>query len=362
MRFIRTGAVVGAAAAAVVLAGCGTDNNSSTPGSGSTGASCSGGTLTGAGSSFQDPMEQAWIQGFGATCSSAHITYQAVGSGAGIQQFGNGTINYAGSDVTMKPDEQTKADAKCGSKAIHIPVTAGGVGITYNLSGVDNLQLSATSLAAIFTGTAKKWDDQTIKADNPGATLPSTSIRVFIRGDDSGTTSVFKKYLKANIAGWTYGDDKKANFPVGTGKPQSAGVSAAVASTPGGVTYVEEAFAEQRHLKLAKIKNGAGTYVELKPAAVSAALASATPDPQAPNDLTQKINFNPTEPAAYPISTVSYVIVCTKYAAAFKDVALLKSFLTYAVGAGQSQATSLGFASLPATIADAAKASVAAVA
>jgi phosphate transport system substrate-binding protein len=307
-------------------------------------------------------MEQAWIQGFGPQCSGAHITYQAVGSGAGIQQFGNGTINYAGSDVTMKADEQTKADAKCGSNAIHIPVTAGGVGITYNLSGVNGVQLSAKSLSAIFTGAAKKWDDQVIKDDNPGAALPGTSIRVFIRGDDSGTTSVFKKYLKANVPGWALGDDKKANFPVGTGKQQSAGVSAAVAQTPGGVTYVEEAFAEQRHLKLAKIKNGAGTYVELKPAAVSAALASATAAPQGPNDLTQKLNFNPTEPAAYPISTVSYVIVCTKYPTSFKDVTLLKSFLTYAVGDGQSQATSLGFASLPATIADKSKASIAAVA
>jgi phosphate transport system substrate-binding protein len=306
-------------------------------------------------------MEQAWIKGIDAQCSGAHITYQAVGSGAGIEQFGNGTINYAGSDVTMKDDEQTKADSRCGSTAIHIPVTAGGVGITYNLKGVTGLQLSASTIAGIFTGKVKKWDDAAVKADNPGASLPSTSVRVFVRGDDSGTTSVFKKFLKANNADWTLGDDKKANFPVGVGKQQSAGVSAAVAQTPGGVTYVEEAFAEQRHLELAKVKNGAGTYVELKPEAVSTALATSTDDPKGPNDLTQKINFAPTEPDAYPISTVSYVIVCTKYPASFKDTTLLKAFLTYAVGDGQSQASTLGFAPLPTALATKSKASIAAV-
>jgi phosphate transport system substrate-binding protein len=351
--------MVGAAAAVVVLAGCGSDNGASSP-SGSN-SNCPSGSLKGAGSSFQDPMEQSWIKGYGGECSGVQVTYQAVGSGAGIQQFGNGTIDYAGSDVTMKPEEQTKADQRCGSKAIHLPVTAGGVGVTFNLSGVDSLQLSAPSIAAIFTGKAKTWNAAEIAADNPGVSLPSTTIRVFVRGDDSGTTSVFKKYLKANVPGWTLGDDKKANFPVGTGKPQSAGVAAAVAQTSGGITYVEEAFAEQKKLKLAAVKNGAGKYVALSPDAVSTALATATDAPAASNDLTQKLNFNPTDPSAYPISTVSYVIVCTKYPTAFKNVAALKGYLTYAVADGQSQAKTLGFASLPSALAGKVKASIAAV-
>ena len=143
-----------------------------------------------------------------------------------------------------------------------------------------------------------------------------------MRGDDSGTTSVFKKYLKANVPGWTLGDDKKANFPVGTGKPQSAGVAAAVKAADGGITYVEQAYATQNSLSLAKVQNAGGHYVDLTPANVSTALASSTDDPQGPYDLTQKINFNPTDPAAYPISTVSYVIVCTKYASGFSEVSL----------------------------------------
>jgi phosphate transport system substrate-binding protein len=358
----RTGMIVGAGiAAAVAIAGCGTDSNG-TPGTGGTtgaSSSCGSGSLRGAGSTFQDPMEQNWISGYAGQCSGARVSYNAVGSGTGIQNFGANQVDFAGSDVTMKDDEQSKADSRCdGNKAIHIPVTAGGVGVTYNLTGVDSLQLSPESIAKIFNGKAKFWDDSDIKADNSGATLPHTAIKVFTRSDPSGTTAVFTAYLKdAAASDWTLGSAKDLQFPVGTGKPKSNGVATAVKGANGGVTYVEQAYATQNNLKLAKVKNAGGTYVELTSDSVSKALATATTAGTAP-DLTQKINYKPTDPAAYPISTVSYVIVCSKYPSSFKGVKLLKGYLAYAVDTGQSPATSLGFAPLPATTATAAKASI----
>ena len=364
MKRTRTGVIVGAGlAAAIVLAGCGTDNNGSTPGGSSSNvsSSCGSGSLRGSGSTFQDPMEQNWISGYAGQCSGARVSYNAVGSGTGIQNFGANQVDFAGSDVTMKSDEQSTANSRCGSTAIHIPVTAGGVGVTYNLSGVSSLQLSAATIAQMFSGKIKSWDDAAVKKDNPGVTLPSTSVKVFTRSDPSGTTAVFTSFLKAAApADWTLGSAKDTQFPVGTGKPKSAGVAAAVKGATGGITYVEEAYATTNKLSLAKVQNAGGSYVELTPENVSAALASAQTTGTAP-DLTEAINYKPTGATAYPISTVSYAIVCSKYPSGFSGLSLLKGYLDYAVTTGQSPATGLGFAPLPATTATAAKASIATI-
>ena len=365
MNHTRTGLIMGAGlAAAVAIAGCGTDSNDSTPNSNNTtgvSSTCGSGSLRGAGSTFQDPMEQNWISGYAGQCSGARVSYNAVGSGTGIQNFGAGQVDFGGSDVTMKDDEQTKADQRCGSKAIHIPVTAGGVGVTYNLPGVESLQLSAPTIAKIFGGKVKTWNDAAVTADNPGVALPSTSIKVFTRSDPSGTTAVFTAYLQAAAASdWTLGSAKDLQFPVGTGKPKSAGVAAAVKAAAGGITYVEQAYATTNSLQLAKVQNAGGAYVELTSDSVSKALTTATTTGAAP-DLTQKINYTPSDAAVYPISTVSYVIVCTKYPSSFSGVALLKGYLDYAVTTGQSPANGLGFAPLPTATAAAAKASIAAI-
>jgi len=345
----RTSAVAGVtvAAAALVLAGCGSSSKS----------------MLGAGSSFQDPMEQAWISGFASTAKSeAKITYNPIGSGDGISQFGAGSTNFAGSDVPMKPDEQSAADKTCGSTAIHIPVTAGGVGITYNLSGFSKLQLSPGAIASIFTGKAKFWDDPVIRADNKGTSLPHQAISVFTRADDSGTTAVFTGFLTAtDPTDWTLGSDKHIEWPVGQGKQQSAGVAGAVKATPGGVTYVEQAYASQQGLSLAAVQNGSGSYVTLTPQNVSTALTTAKLNSTSGNDLTMTLNFAPENPSAYPISTVSYVIVCTTYPTSFKYVDELKAYLNYAVTTGQQKATSIGFAPLPASLVSKDQASIGAI-
>src|SRR5260221_13804140 len=177
---------------ALSLAACGSNsNNKSTAGSG---ISRGTGDLKGAGSTFQKNIVAEWIKNYTAACSGATLDYQGIGSGAGIKQFGAGTIDFAGSDSVMKADEQAAADAKCGSKAIHLPVTAGGIAVAYNLPSVKNLQLSAKTLSGIFQGTITKWDAPEIKGDNPGTTLPSTAITAVHRDDSSGTPKVVSSF------------------------------------------------------------------------------------------------------------------------------------------------------------------------
>ena len=369
-----TGAVGIAAVAALALAGCGSNNNTGTaaPSSGASGGTtnaaagsdCASATLSGAGSSFQAPMEEQWISQYIQKCAGTQINYNSVGSGAGIQQFGQGTIDFAGSDVVMKQDEQQAADKRCGGNtAIHLPVTAGGVAITYNLQGVDKLKLSPDTLAGIFQGSIKSWDAPEIKQDNAGTNLPSTPITVFHRSDGSGTTSVFSSYMAAAAGSkWTLGTGKTLNWSTGQGAKGNEGVSAGVGQTKGGITYTEQAFAEQKKLPMALIKNAGGSYVELTSANVSKALETAKVTGTG-NDVSVDVDYTPKDPQAYPISTVSYVIACSSYPASFgKDkVTALQSYLQYAVTDGQSAAQGLGFAPLPQTLVDKDKSAISAI-
>jgi phosphate transport system substrate-binding protein len=305
-------------------------------------------------------MQQKWIAGYTGRCPGTQINYQAVGSGQGIQTFGAGQIDFAGSDVTMKPDEQAAADKRCGSTAIHIPVTAGGVAVTWNLPGVSQLKFSPNTLAKIFQGKIKTWDDAAIKADNPGVALPGVPITVVYRSDASGTNAVFTSYLAAAAPkAWTLGSGKTVQWPTGQGAAKNQGVSAAVAQTPGAITYTEQGFAEQHKLPTAQVKNGAGQYVALSATTVSQALTAATVRPASAGDLTTHIDFQPRQ--GYPISTVSYVIVCTTYPASFHGVDLLKSYLRYATTTGQQAANSLGFAPLPMSLQTKAESSIAGI-
>jgi phosphate transport system substrate-binding protein len=377
VKLSRTSALLPLAlAGAMAVSACGTDNNSNssagtgsskTTGSGSSsnasGGSGSCGALSGAGSSFQDPMEQQWAKDFAAQCSGAQINYQAVGSGTGIQQFGQGTIDYAGSDVVMKSDEQAAADKRCGGQpAIHIPVSAGGVGVTWNLPGVKSLQFSPDTIADIFQGKVKTWNDAEIKADNAGVNLPSTPISVVYRSDESGTNAIFTSFLAATSSKWKLGSGKTVSWSTGQGAEKNQGVTAAVAQTPGAITYTEQAFAQQHNLPLAKVKNGGGKFVGLSTATVTAGLASATSTGKGDN-LTYAPNYKPTDANAYPLSSFTYVIVCSAYPSSLGSakVATLKQYLTYAVTNGQQAAPQLGFSPLPQAVADKAKQAVASI-
>jgi phosphate transport system substrate-binding protein len=348
----RTGTVAGLLVlGALSLSACGSDDNSGSNSSGSSSKiDCATGDLKGAGSTFQKNIVAEWIKGYTASCTGATLDYQGIGSGAGIKQFGEGTIDFAGSDSTMKPDEQSAADAKCGSPAVHLPVTAGGIAVAYNLPGVKDLQLSPATLAGIFQGTIAKWDDAAIKADNPGATLPGTAVTAVHRDDSSGTTKVFSSFHKSTAgADWKLGADKELSWPAGVqGAKGSDGVSQAAAAAEGGITYVEKSYVDNSTaLAPAKVKNSAGTYASLD--GVTDALAGATVDAKG-NDIKVSIDAAKVTGDAYPITAVSYEIVCSKGKDAAKAT-LLKSFLTYAVGAGQDSAQETGYAPLPESLA-----------
>lgn len=339
--------------AALGLAACGSNSNGTPAGPGgssspTSSSACATGSVTGQGSTFQANIEKQWISQFAGQCSGANITYTGTGSGAGIQQFGSGTIDYAGSDATMKPDEQSAADKRCGNPALHIPVTAGGVAIIFNVKGVTSLNLSAATLAGIFDGSIKTWDASQIKADNPGVTLPPTAIKTYHRSDGSGTTKVFTGFLKAVAPSvWKLGSDKSITWPSGLGANGSSGVVQGVKSTDGGITYAEVSYAKQDNLPTAKVKGAQGDFTDISSSTVSQSIDSGFTISGTGNDLAGKLDF--TKMTGYPISTVSYVIVCSHYSDAAKG-AVIKAFLTYAVGAGQQQADALGFAPLPATL------------
>ncbi|HEV3353208.1 MAG TPA: phosphate ABC transporter substrate-binding protein PstS [Acidimicrobiales bacterium] len=331
------------AALSMVAAACGSDNNNKSSSSGTTvPVACDPGTISGAGSTFVQNIAQQWIKDFQAKCSGATVTYQGVGSGAGIQQFTAGTIDFGASDVLMTTAEEQGAVAK-GGQVTTIPWSGGGIAIEYNVSGVTDLKLSPATLAGIFAGKIKTWNDQAIKNDNSGANLPSTGIQVVHRSDGSGTTAAFTGYLTAVAPTvWTAGSAKDVPWPTGQGAKGSDGVTAAVKQTSGAIGYAEVSFAKGSQLAIASIKNEAGNFEQPDAKNVTDALTEA----QVPPDLKIKPNFKPTTADAYPISTFTFVLAYSKQ----KDPAkgkLLKDYLTYAVGAGQSAATGLFYAPLP---------------
>lgn len=337
------GLVAVLAALSMVAAACGSDNNKSSSSSGTTvPIACDPGTISGAGSTFVQNIAQQWIKDFQAKCSGATVTYQGVGSGAGIQQFTAGTTDFGATDVLMTASEEQAAVAK-GGQVSTIPWSGGGIAVEYNLSGVSDLKLSADTLASIFAGKVKTWNDPAIKADNSGANLPSTGIQVVHRSDGSGTTAAFTGYLTAVAPTvWTAGSAKDVPWPTGQGAKGSDGVTAAVKQTQGAIGYAEVSFAKGSSLPMASIKNAAGSFVQPDSKNVTAALSEA----QIPPDLKIKPNYKPTGADAYPISTFTFVLAYSKQ----KDPAkgkLLKAFLSYAVSSGQSSADSLFYAPLP---------------
>lgn len=359
-RLVGAGAVV--TAAVLSLSACGTDNNSSTsPGSSASGSSapssassiqCSGGTLTASGSTAQSNAMAAWTKAYQTACSSATVNYGGGGSGQGVQQFTQGATDFGGSDFPLSTAEKPAADARCGTgnSAINLPVTPGPIAVAYNLPGVTNLQLSAATLAGIFSGKITTWDDAAIKADNPSATLPSTGIQTFHRSDGSGTTFNFTNYLENDAkTAWAFGHDKTWSAPGGQGAKGSASVAQGVQSTAGGIGYIEQSFATQNKLPYAKVGNATGQFVELTAANTVTFLSKATPATPGSSDLALKLDYTNSDPNAYPAVLVTYEIVCQKGNKS-AQLPLLKGFLSYIAGSGQDLLPDNGYVKLPANL------------
>jgi phosphate transport system substrate-binding protein len=349
----------------LALAGCGSNNNttaSSTASSsasaagGSSSTACPTGTLNGEGSTAQKNAIQQVIADYQTTCSGATVNYNATGSGAGVKQFTAGQVDFGGSDSSLKSTptagttgtEQTNADKTCGSPAWNLPMVTGPIAVAYNLKGVPKLVLTPSVTAKIFNGAITTWNDPAIAAINKGVTLPATPIKIFFRSDESGTTDNFTKYLKgAAPSDWPAATGKKWTGK-GEGKQASSGVSNAVKSTDGGITYTEWSYAKDDKLGIAQIDNGAGPVVLSGPAVSKA--VSAARQTGAGNNIVLKLDYATKVPGAYPILLVTYELVCSKAKSPAK-VALLKSFLTTFASTGeQTKLQDIGYAPLPASI------------
>jgi phosphate transport system substrate-binding protein len=358
LRSLAVGAI--AVSSALVLTACGSDNNSgsSSPSGGSSNAAASikcgsKANLLASGSTAQKNAMDVWVKNYMQACSGTQINYKPTGSGAGVTEFLQGSTAFAGSDSALKPDEVTKSKSVCknGGQGVDLPMVGGPIAVGYNLPGVDNLVLDAPTLAKIFDGKIKTWDDAAIKKLNPSAKLPSTSIQAFHRSDESGTTDNFTKYLKgAAPSDWNYSGGKAWQAQGGQSAPQSSGVAAQVKQTAGAIGYFELSYATASSIPTVKIDTGASAPVAASSDAASKAIADAKVVGTG-NDLALKLNYATKADGAYPITLVTYEIACDKGNKP-ETLDATKAFLNYlASDDGQKGLSSQGYAPLPTEIA-----------
>jgi phosphate transport system substrate-binding protein len=299
--------------------------------------------LNGAGSTFVYPVMGRWIQDFQGAHPNVQINYQSIGSGGGIQQVKSGTIDFGASDAAL-----SDADMAQMVPVIQIPESAGPVCVTYNLDGRGKpLQLSSDALAGIFLGKITSWQDPLLKQDNPGTKLPNSKITVVHRAEGSGTTAAFTTYLAAVSPEWAQQVSKgtSVKWPTGLGAKGSEGVTGQVKQQPGSISYVELTYATQNKLPVAAIKNQAGKYVLPSTAGATAAI-DAFKDQLAMDARTPIANPPASAPDAYPISTLTFLIIPKDGKDPAKRAAL-KQFVTYVVTDGQQASGGLNYAPLP---------------
>ena len=358
---LRRAIVPGIAALALTLSACGSDDNGGdNGGSGGSGVSGLSGQVAAGGSSAQESAQEAWRAGFGADNPDATITYDAVGSGTGRENFISGAYLFAGSDSAMSDDEIASATDTCGAAPIEFPAFISPVDVIYNLDGVDDLQLSPATIAGIFNGSITKWDDDAIKADNPDATLPSSDITPVHRSDSSGTTDNFTDYLE-KAAGDVWTTPHSSDWPTTSGESGegTSGMVDSVKAGDGTIGYADDAGVQGSGLGIAKIKVG-DEYVAPSAEGAAASLAASEQTAGTPESIiTFDLNRTSTDPSTYPIFLASYEIACPSYDDA--DAAkIVKGFLSYVISEnGQKAAAANAYsAELPRDIADLAQAQI----
>ena len=304
------------------------------------------GTLTGAGATFPEPFYSKAFYMYNQAHPQVTVNYQAVGSGAGIQQFINGTVDFGASDVPMQAPDIAAAGG--ADSLVQVPTTLGVVAVAYNLPGVNRLRLDGPTLAAIYLGQVKRWNDPSLTALNAGVSLPATAITVVHRSDGSGTTYHFTDYLGKVSPEWKakVGIAKSVQWPAGVGGKGNDGVAQAVKQTQGAIGYVELAYVIQAGMQQAYLENRNGKFMQASVAGATAAAAQ--------NTSVGPTNFSITdEPgdASYPITGFSWIIVRTSISDA-KKARALAFLLKWLVTDGQPYGKDLQYAPLPASVQD----------
>jgi phosphate transport system substrate-binding protein len=338
-----------ATASVLTTLGCGggeTNTTDSAAGSTTRATSSRGVDLTGAGATFPQPIYSKWFTDYAAR-TGVRINYQSIGSGGGIRQLSEGTVDFGASDAPMSDEEMAKAKGAI----LHFPTVLGAVVMTYNVPGISPpLNLTGDAIADIFLGKITKWNDGRLAALNPSVTLPASDILVVHRSDGSGTTFIFSDYLTAVSPAWASGPGKgkELKWPVGLGGKGNEGVAGQVKQTPGTIGYVELAYANQNRLPVAAVRNAAGAFVAPTIESITAAAAGAAEKLPPTTDYRVSI-VNAPGATAYPISSFTWLLIYQNQTDATKGKKLV-DFLRWALTEGESSAAALDYAPLPASV------------
>jgi phosphate transport system substrate-binding protein len=298
--------------------------------------------LNAAGATFPYPIYSKWFDLYHTSHSNVQINYQSIGSGGGIRQLLDKTVDFGASDGPMNDDQLKQASVPI----LHFPTVLGAAVLSYNVPGVQtDLNFTPEALSGIFLGKVTKWNDPSIASANSGVKLPGDDIVLVHRSDGSGTTYIWTDYLSKVSPEWQtkVGKGTSVNWPVGLGGKGNEGVSALIQQTPGSLGYVELIYAVQNKMAYGKVKNSSGAFVKANLASVSAAAAAAAKF--IPDDFRVSIT-NPEGKEAYPIASFTWLLIPSKFAdAAKRDV--VKDFLKWALTDGQQYAEALSYAKLP---------------
>jgi phosphate transport system substrate-binding protein len=298
-------------------------------------------TLNGAGATFPYPIYSKWFNEYHNLHPDIEINYQSIGSGGGIRQVINGTVDFGASDGPMTDDQLKEAKIRI----LHIPTVLGADVPAYNVSGVTaELKFSPETLAGIFLGKITKWNDKAIASTNPGVSLPNEDIVVIHRSDGSGTTYIWTDYLSKVSPEWLaqVGKGASVKWPIGLGGKGNEGVAGSIRQLEGSLGYVELIYAVQNKISYGSVRNSAGEFVKASLESVTAAAAAA---PKMPADFRASIT-NPPGKESYPISSFTWLLI----PAQSKDPAkgkILADFLSWMVTDGQKMAAALSYAPLP---------------
>jgi phosphate transport system substrate-binding protein len=303
-------------------------------------------SINGAGATFPNPMYSKWFDDYHKKNSNIEINYQSIGSGGGIKQVTEGTVDFGASDGPMN-DEQLKAfQDKHGFPILHFPTVLGADVPTYNIPGVTGeLNFTPEALAAIFLGKVTKWNDPLIAGANKGVNLPGNEIVVVHRSDGSGTSYIWTDYLSKVSDEWKnkVGKGTSVNWPVGLGGKGNEGVAGQVKETPNALGYVELIYAIQNKMAYGKVKNSSGDFIKADLASVTAAAAAAAKN--MPDDFRVSITNAPGK-TAYPISSFTWLLIPSKFSDGSKRDAI-KGFVKWMLSDGQNEVEALSYARLP---------------
>ena len=302
--------------------------------------------INGAGATFPYPIYSKWFDAYHSKNANLQFNYQSIGSGAGIRQITEGTVDFGATDGPMNDDQLKAYQDKRGSTVLHFPTVLGAVVPTYNVAGVTMaLNFTPEALTGIFLGKITKWNDPAIAGPNKGVNLPANDIVVVHRSDGSGTTYVWTDYLSKVSDEWKSKVNKgtSVNWPVGLGGKGNEGVTGLVKQTPNSIGYVELIYAASNNIPYGPVKNSSGSFVKADLASVTAAAAGAAKD--MPNDFRVSITNAPGN-TAYPISSFTWLLVPAKIQDAGKRDAI-KGFLAWMLADGQNYAEQLSYAKLP---------------